>query len=220
VDDVPRAKEFYGTTLGLEILQAAARGLSNKEIGRRLYVSEATVKTHLLRVFSKLGVDDRTAAVTPQGRRMARPRCASPAAGSSWSAATASGGDRSIAACLSRPESSPMQMAPRTDLSSTGYALANPGQEHLVLQPGGGGRFTVLLEPGTYAAQWFSIQSRNTVPGRGRPAAERGAVGSSAHRRRGRCRGRRTVTIRRSYGLRGREPSGPVQLPGRRHRHP
>jgi DNA-binding NarL/FixJ family response regulator len=48
----------------LEILQAVARGLSNKEVGRRLYVSEATVKTHLLRIFGKLGVDDRTAAVT------------------------------------------------------------------------------------------------------------------------------------------------------------
>jgi DNA-binding NarL/FixJ family response regulator len=48
----------------LEILQAVARGLSNKDIGRQLYVSEATVKTHLLRVFGKLGVDDRTAAVT------------------------------------------------------------------------------------------------------------------------------------------------------------
>ena len=48
----------------LEILQAVARGLSNTDIGRQLYVSEATVKTHLLRVFSKLGVDDRTAAVT------------------------------------------------------------------------------------------------------------------------------------------------------------
>ncbi len=48
----------------LEILQAVARGLSNKDIGRQLYVSEATVKTHLLRVFAKLGVDDRTAAVT------------------------------------------------------------------------------------------------------------------------------------------------------------
>jgi DNA-binding NarL/FixJ family response regulator len=48
----------------LEILGAVARGLSNKEIGRQLYVSEATVKTHLLRIFSKLGVDDRTAAVT------------------------------------------------------------------------------------------------------------------------------------------------------------
>jgi DNA-binding NarL/FixJ family response regulator len=48
----------------LEILGAVARGLSNKEIGRQLYVSEATVKTHLLRIFGKLGVDDRTAAVT------------------------------------------------------------------------------------------------------------------------------------------------------------
>lgn len=48
----------------LEILAAVARGLSNKDIGRQLYVSEATVKTHLLRIFGKLGVGDRTAAVT------------------------------------------------------------------------------------------------------------------------------------------------------------
>jgi DNA-binding NarL/FixJ family response regulator len=48
----------------LEILQAVARGLSNRDIGRKLYVSQATVKTHLLRIFAKLGVDDRTAAVT------------------------------------------------------------------------------------------------------------------------------------------------------------
>jgi DNA-binding NarL/FixJ family response regulator len=48
----------------LEILGAVARGSSNKEIGRRLHISEATVKTHLLRIFGKLGVDDRTAAVT------------------------------------------------------------------------------------------------------------------------------------------------------------
>jgi DNA-binding NarL/FixJ family response regulator len=48
----------------LEILAAVARGLSNRDIGRQLYVSEATVKTHLLRIFAKLGVDDRTAAVT------------------------------------------------------------------------------------------------------------------------------------------------------------
>jgi DNA-binding NarL/FixJ family response regulator len=34
------------------------------EIGRRLFIGEATVKTHLLRAFAKLGVDDRTAAVT------------------------------------------------------------------------------------------------------------------------------------------------------------
>ena len=34
------------------------------EIGRELFIGEATVKSHLLRVFAKLGVDDRTRAVT------------------------------------------------------------------------------------------------------------------------------------------------------------
>lgn len=48
----------------LEVLAAVARGLSNVEIGRELYIGEATVKTHLQRVFGKLGVDDRTRAVT------------------------------------------------------------------------------------------------------------------------------------------------------------
>jgi DNA-binding NarL/FixJ family response regulator len=41
-----------------------ARGVSNKIIGKDLRISEATVKTHLLHIFAKLGVDDRTAAVT------------------------------------------------------------------------------------------------------------------------------------------------------------
>ncbi len=48
----------------VEVLRLVARGLTNAEIGRRLYISEATVKTHLLRLFGKLGVSDRTAAVT------------------------------------------------------------------------------------------------------------------------------------------------------------
>ncbi|GIW34860.1 response regulator transcription factor [Meiothermus sp.] len=48
----------------LEVLSLVARGLSNKEIARKLKISEATVKTHLLHAFAKLGVDDRTAAVT------------------------------------------------------------------------------------------------------------------------------------------------------------
>jgi DNA-binding NarL/FixJ family response regulator len=48
----------------LEVLALVARGLANAEIGRELFISEATVKTHLVRVFGKLGVDDRTAAVT------------------------------------------------------------------------------------------------------------------------------------------------------------
>jgi DNA-binding NarL/FixJ family response regulator len=48
----------------LEVLAEVARGLSNGEIGRSLHISEATVKSHLVRVFEKLGVSDRTAAVT------------------------------------------------------------------------------------------------------------------------------------------------------------
>jgi DNA-binding NarL/FixJ family response regulator len=47
-----------------EVLALVARGLTNAEIGRRLYLSEATIKTHLLRACGKLGVSGRTAAVT------------------------------------------------------------------------------------------------------------------------------------------------------------
>jgi DNA-binding NarL/FixJ family response regulator len=46
-----------------EVLRLVARGLSNPDIGRQLHISEATVKTHLLRTFVKLDVSDRTAAV-------------------------------------------------------------------------------------------------------------------------------------------------------------
>ena len=48
----------------VQVLAAVARGLSNAEIGRELFIGEATVKTHLLRLFAKLEVDDRTRAVT------------------------------------------------------------------------------------------------------------------------------------------------------------
>ncbi len=47
-----------------EVLILAGRGLTNAQIGRELFVSEATVKTHLLRAYAKLGVPGRTAAVT------------------------------------------------------------------------------------------------------------------------------------------------------------
>ncbi|MEU6410705.1 response regulator transcription factor [Microbispora sp. NPDC046933] len=47
-----------------EVLALVARGLTNAEIGRALFISETTVKTHMLRIFTKLGVSDRTAAVT------------------------------------------------------------------------------------------------------------------------------------------------------------
>jgi DNA-binding NarL/FixJ family response regulator len=47
-----------------EVLRLVGRGLTNADIGRELFISEATVKTHLLRIFNKLDVTDRTAAVT------------------------------------------------------------------------------------------------------------------------------------------------------------
>ncbi len=48
----------------LDVLRCVARGLSNPEIGRELFIGEATVKSHVTRIFDKLGVKDRTAAVT------------------------------------------------------------------------------------------------------------------------------------------------------------
>ncbi|MGI5168249.1 response regulator [Spirillospora sp. CA-253888] len=47
----------------IEALELLARGLSNRQIAKELFVSEATVKTHLVHIFAKLGVDTRTAAV-------------------------------------------------------------------------------------------------------------------------------------------------------------
>ncbi|MFD0593920.1 response regulator [Catellatospora coxensis] len=51
-----------------QVLQLVAGGHSNSAIARRLFISEATVKSHLVQVFAKLGVDNRTAA-TAEGRR-------------------------------------------------------------------------------------------------------------------------------------------------------
>ncbi|MFE7778624.1 response regulator [Streptomyces sp. NPDC057445] len=47
----------------LDILGQLARGLGNRDIARALFISEATVKTHLGRVYAKLGVDTRAGAV-------------------------------------------------------------------------------------------------------------------------------------------------------------
>jgi DNA-binding NarL/FixJ family response regulator len=52
------------TAREVELLALVAQGHTNGQAARRLYISEATVKTHLLHIFGKLGVDDRTAAVT------------------------------------------------------------------------------------------------------------------------------------------------------------
>ncbi|MCT1412958.1 response regulator [Corynebacterium sanguinis] len=51
------------STREIEILQALQTGASNREIASSLFISEATVKTHLIHIYSKLGVDNRTAAV-------------------------------------------------------------------------------------------------------------------------------------------------------------
>mgnify|MGYP006342972735 FL=1 len=47
-----------------QVLTLVAQGLSNPAIGRTLFIGEATVKSHLLKVFAKLDVTDRTRAVT------------------------------------------------------------------------------------------------------------------------------------------------------------
>ncbi len=51
------------TAREVEVLGQVAKGASNADIAASLFISEATVKTHLLHIFAKLGVDDRTAAV-------------------------------------------------------------------------------------------------------------------------------------------------------------
>jgi len=52
-----------------EVLALVAEGLSNAEVASQLFISEGTVKTHLVRIFNKLGVTDRTGAVTEARRR-------------------------------------------------------------------------------------------------------------------------------------------------------
>jgi len=56
-------------------------------------------------------------------------------------------------------------MVPRGDLTSTGFALADPGTEYLAFQPGGGG-FSVNLSgvSGTYAVEWFTLSTGTASP--------------------------------------------------------
>ena len=63
----PAVPELTGREV--EVLGLVARGMSNAEVGRALFIGEATVKTHLIRAFAKLGVQDRTAAVAEAHRR-------------------------------------------------------------------------------------------------------------------------------------------------------
>lgn len=52
-----------------ELLSLLTEGLSNRELGQRLFISEATVKTHLAHIYAKLGVDTRAAAIATAIRR-------------------------------------------------------------------------------------------------------------------------------------------------------
>ena len=52
-----------------ELLSLLTEGLSNRELGKRLFISEATVKTHLAHIYAKLGVDTRAAAIATAIRR-------------------------------------------------------------------------------------------------------------------------------------------------------
>lgn len=52
----------------LDVLRLVAEGLTNREIAKRLFITEGTVKTHLVHAFGKLGADSRTGAVAAARR--------------------------------------------------------------------------------------------------------------------------------------------------------
>lgn len=52
------------STREIEVLKLVAKGARNRKIAEKLYITEATVKSHLIHIFGKLGVSDRTEAVT------------------------------------------------------------------------------------------------------------------------------------------------------------
>ena len=58
-----RAPQLSLSARETEVLRLVAQGSSNSVIGRTLHISDATVKTHLVHIYSKLGVSSRTAAV-------------------------------------------------------------------------------------------------------------------------------------------------------------
>ncbi|QKG22329.1 response regulator [Actinomadura verrucosospora] len=64
-----RAPSATLTGRELEVLGLVAEGLSNRQISKRLFLSETTVKTHLVHIYAKLEVDSRTAAVAAATRR-------------------------------------------------------------------------------------------------------------------------------------------------------
>ncbi|WP_022883934.1 response regulator [Glaciibacter superstes] len=63
IDTRTRAPETQLTLREAEVLSLVAAGHSNRKIGHELFLSEATVKSHLVHIFTKLGVSSRTSAV-------------------------------------------------------------------------------------------------------------------------------------------------------------
>ena len=61
--DASRTSSERLTSREAEVLSLVAEGRTNRDIGRALFLSEATVKSHLVHIFTKLGVGSRTAAV-------------------------------------------------------------------------------------------------------------------------------------------------------------
>jgi DNA-binding CsgD family transcriptional regulator len=57
------------TPTELEVVKLVAEGLTNPQIGERLFVSRGTVKTHLANVFSKLGMSTRSEVAAEATRR-------------------------------------------------------------------------------------------------------------------------------------------------------
>ncbi|MEW9872551.1 response regulator [Arthrobacter sp. HS15c] len=53
----------------IQLLELLATGLSNRAIAKKTFISEATVKTHLVHIYGKLGVDNRTAAISEATQR-------------------------------------------------------------------------------------------------------------------------------------------------------
>ena len=70
----PQARSVSLSDRETQVLALVAKGMSNRTIAAELFVSEATVKTHLLHTFEKLGVSDRTRAVTLAMERGLLPR--------------------------------------------------------------------------------------------------------------------------------------------------
>ncbi|TAP44562.1 response regulator transcription factor [Arthrobacter sp. S39] len=57
------------TSREIQLLELLATGMSNRAIAKKTFISEATVKTHLVHIYGKLGVDNRTAAISAATQR-------------------------------------------------------------------------------------------------------------------------------------------------------